>query len=199
MKVGLLCEESGIVRDEFAKRGHDAWSCDILPRPGKHIRGDCLAQDWTGFDLLICFPPCTYLCRSGQRWLHNPDGSRNERRWRQMQEAIAFFLGCLDLASKFDCRVGAENPRMHCHAAARIGKSNQWFQPWHFGHGEVKETHLWLRGLPPLRPTNIVNGREAKVHLASPGHHRARIRSATYRGVAGAMAEQWGSLQPVPA
>lgn len=194
MRVGVLCEESGIVRDEFAKRGHDAWSCDILPRRGKHIRGDALAQDWTGFDLLICFPPCTYLCRSGQRWLTCADGSRNERRWRQLEAAIRFFLGCLDLAEKFGCRVGAENPRMHCHAAARIGPSTQKFQPWQFGHGEVKETHLWLRGLPPLVPTEIVSGREAKVHMATPGPDRQRLRSATYPGVARGMADQWGGI-----
>jgi hypothetical protein len=194
VKVGVLCEESGVVRDEFARLGHDAWSCDILPRGGKHIRGDCLAQDWSGFGLLICFPPCTYLCRSGQRWLTLPNGETNKRRWRQMQDALGFFMACLDLGSKYRCRVGAENPRMHCHAAVRIGPSTQKIQPWQFGHGEVKETHLWLRGLPPLVPTNIVEGREARVHLESPGPLRARRRSRTYIGIAKAMAEQWGAL-----
>lgn len=189
-----VCEESGIVRDEFEKAGWDAWSCDILPRPGKHIRGDALSQDWSGFDLLICFPPCTFLCRSGQRWLKYSDGSRNENRWQRMMDGVTFFHGLLDLSSKYRCRVGVENPRMHGHAAALIGKSNQHFQPWQFGHGEVKETHLWLRGLPPLKPTDIVPGREAKIHRMARGPNRQRLRSRTYIGVARAMAQQWSNL-----
>lgn len=197
MKMCAVFEESTVVRDEFDRLGWDAWSCDILPRPGKHIRGDALIQDWSGFDLLICFPPCTYLCRSGVRWLTNPDGSRNERRWANMLDGVSVFLECLGFAARYGCDVGAENPRMHHHAAALVGKSTQAIQPWQYGHGEVKETHLWLRGLPPLTPTNIVPGREAKVHRMARGPNRQRLRSKTYPGIARAMAEQWGG--PVPA
>lgn len=186
-KVGIICEESLVVRREFERRGWDAWSCDILPRPGQHLRGDARDFYWEGFDLLICFPPCTYLCRSGQRWLKD-----NPKRWAKMQDAIAFFGWCLSLVT-LGPRVGVENPMMHCHASARVGPSTQKIQPWQFGHGEVKETHLWLRGLPPLVPTNIVGGREAVVHNASPGPRRARLRSRTYPGIARAMADQWGS------
>lgn len=183
MKMCAVCEESLVVRKAFAARGWDAWSCDLLPRPGQHLRGDARNFDWSGFDLLICFPPCTYLCRSGQRWLKD-----NARRWRLMEAAAAFVAWLLSLP----CRaIALENPRMHCHAVAVVGPSSQKLQPWMFGHGEVKETHLWLRGVPPLKPTNVVMGRESRVHHESPGPMRARRRSRTFPGIAEAMATQW--------
>jgi hypothetical protein len=183
VKVGIICEESGTVRDEFARLGHDAWSCDILPRPGKHITGDARAQDWRGFDLLICHPPCTYLCNSGVRWLHERPG-----RWDRMREAADFFQWCLSLVDIVP-GVGVENPIPHRHAG--LPPYDQIIQPWQFGHGETKATCLWLRGLPPLEPTKIVSGREGRVWKCSPGPNRSRIRSQTYPGIARAMAEQW--------
>ena len=186
LKVGILCEFSGIVRDAFRALGHDAISCDLLPTesPGPHIQGDCLAQDWRGFDLLICHPPCTRLCNSGVRWLHERD------LWREMREAAQFFRQCLDLPAP---QVACENPIMHKYAREIVGRGpDQIIQPWQFGHGETKATGLWLRGLPRLKPTNIVPGREAKVHTASPGPNRWKLRSLTYPGIARAMAEQWG-------
>jgi hypothetical protein len=187
MRVLVGCEESGVVRDAFARRGHDAWSCDILPRAGKHIRGDIRDQDLTSFDLFICFPPCTYLCRSGQRWLKHRDGTWNKSRCEKMQAACNFFTWCLKLGP----RVAVENPLMHCHARKWIDKPTQIIQPWMFGHGETKATGLWLRGLPLLKPTKIVEGREGRVHKESPGPLRARNRSRTLVGVAEAMSDQW--------
>lgn len=183
MKVGVLCEESGVVRDAFAARGHDAWSCDILPRPGKHLRGDCLSFDWSGFDLLVCFPPCTHLAVSGARHFSR------KRRLGLQQAAVAFVLALWALPVA--C-LAIENP---------VGVlSSLWIpptqiiHPWQHGHGETKATCLWLRGLPPLEPTNIVEGRHPRVWLEPPGPKRARNRSKTYAVIAAAMAEQWGAL-----
>ena len=187
-RFGILCEFSGTVRDAFTRAGHYAVSCDLLDTesPGPHIKGDCLAQDWSGFDGLICFPPCTRLCNSGVRWLHE----RNL--WAEMEEAAAFFLACLELGNIYRIPVGCENPVMHKHARKIIGRWTQTVQPWQFGHGETKRTCLWLRGFPPLKPTNIVSGRVARVHGESPGDDRWKRRSMTYPGIAAAMAEQWG-------
>lgn len=192
MRVAILCEFSGIVRDAFIRRGHDAISCDLLPTeaPGPHIQGDCLARDWSSYDLLICHPPCTYLCNSGVRWLWNRDGTKNDSRWRSMQDAIGLFGRCLVSGP----RVACENPIMHCHARVRLGKPDQTVQPWQFGHPETKATCLWLRGLPRLVPTNVVAGRTARIHRMAPGPMRSHLRSITYRGIADAMAEQWGGL-----
>ncbi len=196
MKVGVLCEESGVVRDAFAERGHDAWSCDILPRPGKHICGDCLAQDWSGFDLLICFPPCTYLCSSG---LHRNKG--NPKRQAKSAEAEAFVLRLWELPVN---KIGIENPIGRLTRV--LGAPSQIIQPFMFGHDASKATCLWLRGLPKLIGTEEVapryvnglprwaNQTNSGQNREPPGPMRARRRSKTYPGIAAAMAEQWGNL-----
>lgn len=187
MRVGILCEFSGVVRDAFLALGHDAVSCDIIPgdSPGPHIIGDCLAQDWSGYDLLICHPPCTRLCNSGVRWLHERD------LWVDMRKSANFFKECLSLGVRCVC----ENPIMHRYAVDIVGRrQDQIIQPWQFGHGETKATGFWLRGVPPLEPTDIVDGREQRVHRLSPGKNRSKLRSTTYQGIADAMAEQWGKL-----
>ena len=188
MKVGILGEFSGTVRDAFIARGHDAISCDLLDtdKPGPHIKGDCLQQDWSLFDLLICHPPCTRLCNSGVRWLNERD------LWQDMREAAMFFKACLALGP----RCGCENPVMHRYAIEIIGcKQTQSVQPWQFGDGYTKRTCLWLRNLPPLKSTNIVSGRIAQCHNESPGPDRWKRRSITYPGIAAAMADQWGSIK----
>lgn len=191
MKVLIACEFSGIVRDAFIARGHDAVSCDLLPteRPGPHIQGDVLEILDQGWDMILAFPPCTYLCNSGVRWLYNPDGSRNEARWAKMIQGALFFKRILDA----DCeKIVAENPIMHKYAVEIIGcKQDQIIQPWQFGHGETKATCLRIKGLPLLEPTNIVDGREARIHRMPPSKDRGRLRSITYQGIANAMAAQW--------
>ena len=135
MRVGVLCEFSGVVRDAFLRRGHDAVSCDILPTdsPGPHIQGDCFEQDWSGFDLLICHPPCTYLCNSGVVWLH-----KDPSRWEKMRQGAAFFKRMLELPVH---RIAVENPIMHKYAVELIGRRQDGvIQPWMFGHGECKAT-----------------------------------------------------------
>jgi hypothetical protein len=198
MRVLIACEFSGVVREAFRRRGHDAWSADLLPATDGskfHFEGD--ATDLLGggivctthsnpfhWDLLIAHPPCTRLCNSGVRWLHERD------LWDDMREACALFKAFLDAPIP---RVAIENPVMHRHAREIIGRGPDFtVQPWQFGHGEVKRTCFWTKGLPPLRPTHIVDGREARVHKMSPGPDRWAKRSITYTGIAEAMAEQWG-------
>lgn len=201
MKVGVLCEESGTVRNEFIKLGHDAVSCDILPRPGPHLRGDCLSFDWSGYDLLVCFPPCTHLCSSGA-------GHMAKKRADGRQAKAVQFVK--DLSALPVERIAIENPVGVLSTLWR--KPDQIVQPFHFGHAETKTTCLWLKGLPPLEHTNIVepdymrkpNGdyyldakgkRYSRVHfLSGRSPDRARIRSKTYTGIARAMASQWGGL-----
>ena len=186
MRVLVACEFSGIVRNAFLSHGHDAVSCDLLPTesPGPHIQGDArplLREQW---DLVIAHPPCTRLCNSGVRWLHE----RNL--WNELDEATGFFLDCLNANTN---RVAVENPVMHRHARQRIGRGHDFtVQPWQFGHGETKRTCFWVRGLEPLRPTNLVDGRVPRVHLSPPSPDRWKHRSTTYRGIADAMAAQWG-------
>lgn len=203
MKVLIACEFSGIVRDAFIARGHDAWSCDLLPteRPGPHLQCDVLTvldQDW---NLIIAHPECRYLNHAGVRWLYrggkrwNEDGTENPRdlkRWTAMEQAVRFFKAM----EASNCpRVATENSEMHPYALALVGrKADQVIQPWQFGHGETKATHLWLKGLPPLIPTDIVDGRQPRVHYESPGPERWKNRSRTMQGIADAMADQWGSL-----
>jgi hypothetical protein len=184
MNVLVACEFSGIVRDAFTAKGHYAVSCDLLPTesPGNHYQGNVLPYLNCGWDMIIAHPPCTYLCSSGARWNH----TRPER-IRQQNEAIAFFNAFL----LTDCpRVAIENPIgiMSNH----YRKPDQIIQPWMFGHGETKATCLWLKGLPKLKPTNIVKGRVPRVHYESPGKERWKNRSRTYQGIADAMADQWG-------
>ena len=204
MRVLIICEMSGVVRRAFRARGHDAWSCDLLPAMDDsefHIQGDglqVLQQDW---DLLIAHPPCTYLTNAGVRHLHDHTATRNgvktfvhgEARWEAMYEAARFFNIIKESAIEKIC---IENPIPHRYARGIIGKYDQIIQPWQFGHGEVKATCLWLKNLPPLMPTKIVDGRYARCHLQSPGIKngltRAQRRSITYTGIAEAMASQWG-------
>lgn len=193
MRVLVACEFSGVVRDAFRKRGHNAWSCDILPteKPGPHIQEDALKVIDGGWDMIIAHPPCTYLANSGVRWLYGGKGSqRDPARWQKMEESAQFIA--MILAAKTP-RIAIENPIMHRYGVEIIGrKHDQLIQPWQFGHGETKATCLWLKRLPPLRPTNIVDGRAPRVHHASPGPDRWKDRSRTYQGIADAMAEQWG-------
>jgi site-specific DNA-cytosine methylase len=182
MRVLVACEFSGIVRDAFAARGHDAWSCDLLSteRPGQHIQGDVMKTMWRGWDMMIAFPPCTHLCVSGARWFKDKE--------KEQVEALEFVR--LLLAAPIE-RIALENPVGVI--STRIRKPDQTVQPWQFGHGEVKRTCLWLKNLPNLVPTNVVEGREARVHRMAPGENRWRERSRTFPGIAAAMAEQWGS------
>lgn len=188
MRVLVACEYSGVVREAFRARGHEAWSCDLLPADDGnqyHHQGDALpllCEDW---DLLIAHPPCTRLCNSGVRWLHERD------LWDDMREGANLFLDFLNAPIP---RIAVENPVMHKHAREIIGRGPDFtIQPWQFGHGEVKRTCFWTKGLPPLQPTNIVEGRAPRVHHASPGKDRWKERSTTLPGIAAAMAEQWGS------
>ena len=188
----IACEESQIVLEQFLHKGHDALSCDI-DYPGAkglpHYQGDVMNIINDGWDMIIAHPPCTYLCNSGVRWLYNRDGSKNTDRWVKMEQAALFFKKFLDT----DCKkVVAENPIMHKYAVQIIGrKYDQLIHPWQFGHGETKATGLHLEGLPPLESTNIVEGREARIHKMPPGKDRARLRSTTYPGIAEAFASQW--------
>ena len=189
MKVLIGCEVSAKVRDAFRARGHDAWSCDLSPTDGDprfHFQQDVReVAYWARWDLGIFHPPCTRLTLSGVRWLHE----RNL--WADLQEAAALFNACMSAPIP---RIAVENPIQHGHAAALIGVPwTQIVQPWQYGHPETKATCLWLKALPPLRPTKIVAGREARIHRMSPSADRAKLRSEMYDGLAEAMADQWGS------
>jgi hypothetical protein len=196
MKILVACEFSGTVRDAFIRAGHDAMSCDLLPTeaPGPHHQGDVFDVIDDGWDLMVAHPPCTFLTNSGVRWLHTePD------RWQDLIDGAVFFRRLLEAPIP---RVAVENPIMHKYAAAIIGRrQTQIVQPWMFGHTEQKATGLWLRGLPPLIATEDVKavmlalpyGERAKVHHASPGPDRWKLRSVTYAGIAAAMATQWGT------
>lgn len=197
LRVLVACEFSGTVRRAFAALGHDAWSCDLLPaddRSNRHIVGDARDLLNDGWDLLmVAHPPCTRLCNSGVRWLSVPPPGRTAADlWAELDEGAALFGAFWN--APID-RIAIENPVMHRHAKARIpnyAEPAQSVQPWQFGHGETKRTCLWLKNLPPLMPTNIVDGREPRVHRMSPGPDRRRERSRFFPGIASAMAEQWG-------
>lgn len=223
MRVGILCEFSGTVRDAFIRRGHDAWSCDLLETDasGPHIVGDCLEYDWSGFDLLICHPPCTYLAVSGIHW-----NKRVAGRAERTEEALKFVRALMDLPVP---RIAVENPISII--SSRIRKPDQIIQPWQFGHDASKSTCLWLKGLPKLVPTGEIPAMYAcacggprfdqalgkhgcpkcggGTHTAKlvwanqtpsgqnklgPSEDRWKLRSLTYQGIADAMAEQWGNL-----
>lgn len=186
LRVIVGCESSGKVRRAFRRRGFDAWSCDLQDADDgdpHHIKGD-LRSVGGRWDLAILHPPCTRLTNSGVRWL----AERNL--WGELDEAAEFFRFCLD----FDAdSVAVENPIQHKHARQRIGVDYaQIIHPWQFGHGETKATCLWLKNLPKLVPTDVVNGREARIHRLPPSADRWKIRSETYDGIAEAMAQQWG-------
>jgi len=184
MKVAVICEFSGVVRDAFIKQSHDAISFDILPTEseGPHLQGDILDlpfNSWKEFDLAICHPPCTHLAVSGARWF--------KEKSKEQEEALNFVKYLMLLPVPKIC---IENPVSII--SGRIRKPDQCIQPWQFGHGETKKTCLWLKNLPKLKPTDIVDGRDNRVHKCSPGPERWRERSRFYPGIAEAMATQWG-------
>jgi hypothetical protein len=187
MKVLVACEYSGRVRDAFIALGHEAMSCDLLPTdsPGPHYQGDVFDIIDQGWDLMIAHPPCTYLCNSGVSWLH-----RQEGRWDKMREGAEFFKKLMEVDIP---QIAIENPIMHKYAVEIIGRrQDQLVQPWQFGHGETKATCFWLKNLEPLTPTDIVDGREQRLHKLPPSKDRWKLRSTTYQGIADAMATQWG-------
>ena len=196
MKVLVACEYSGRVRDAFARRGHDAISCDLLPSEadGNHIQGDVLdVIQSQHFDLMIAHPPCTYFTNSGVRWLHE-----DESRWPRLDEAARFFNALLDAPIEQIC---VENPVPHKYAIERIKgrKYTQLIQPWQFGHKERKATCLWLKNLPSLQPTSNLRkemmelpyAQRNRLYWLSPSKDRWKERSRTFLGIADAMADQW--------
>jgi len=194
MKILIACEYSGRVRDAFIRGGHEAMSCDLLPTdaPGPHYQGDVFDIINDGWDLMVAHPPCTYLTNSGVCWLH-----KNSSRWALLDEGAAFFKALMDAPIPRKC---LENPIQHKYARERIGrKQNQVIQPWMFGHTEQKATCLWLEGLPLLQPTNNVKeqmmalpkNERQRLHYLPPSPDRWKLRSATYQGIADAMAAQW--------
>lgn len=182
MRVLVACEFSGVVRDAFVGRGHDAMSCDLLPTevPGPHYEGDVLDVLDQGWDLMVAHPPCTHLAVSGARWFKDKQ--------EEQREALEFVRVLLDAPIP---RIALENPVSII--SSRIRKPDQIIQPWQFGHGETKATCLWLKGLPTLQPTDVVDGREPRVHKMPPSPDRWRERSRTFTGIAAAMADQWGN------
>ena len=181
MRVLVACEFSGIVRDAFKERGHDAWSCDLLPTEfaGQHIQGDVLKYLGQSWDLMVCHPPCTRLCSSGARWWKGKE--------YEQANAINFVLWLMNAPIE---KIALENPIGVL--STRFRKPDQIIQPWMFGHPETKATCLWLKNLPKLVPTNIVEGRDNRVHREPPGPDRWKDRSRTLPGLAKAMADQWG-------
>lgn len=195
MRVLIACESSGVVREAFRSRGHDAWSCDLLPAEDGsrfHIRGDALAVAQEGhWDLMVAHPPCTYLAASGLHWNH-----RREGRQAQTEAALEFVQKLMDAPIP---RIAIENP-VGC-ISTRIRKASQYIQPWQFGHPESKKTGLWLKGLPLLEATHVLatpesgrweNQTPSGQNKLGPSPERWKERSRTYEGIAEAMADQWG-------
>lgn len=185
MRVLVACEYSGRVRDAFTAMGHYAMSCDLLDTEshGPHYKGDVFDIINAGWDLMVCHPPCTHLAVSGARHFAAKQASGVQ------QQSLDFVKRLLDAPIK---RIALENPISII--SSRIKKPDQIIQPWQFGHGETKATCLWLKNLPKLKPTNIVDGRDPKVHHMPPSPDRWKNRSRTYQGIADAMAAQWGVL-----
>jgi site-specific DNA-cytosine methylase len=184
MRVLIACEYSGTVRDAFTARGHYAMSCDLLPTesPGPHYQGDVFDILGDGWDMMIAHPPCTHLASSGARWF------KEKREDGRQAEGIAFFM----IISEAEIpKIAIENPIGIMSSEWR--KPDQIIQPWQYGHGETKATCLWLKNLPQLTPSEIVPGREARIWRLPPSPERWKIRSATFPGIARAMAEQWGN------
>jgi site-specific DNA-cytosine methylase len=180
MRVLIACEFSGIVREAFRARGHDTWSCDLLPSeiPGHHLQQSVRLVIYEDWDLMIAHPPCTHLAVSGARWF------KDKR--KEQADALEFVRFLLDAPIQ---KIALENPVSVI--SSKIRKPDQIIQPWQFGHGETKATCLWIKGLPKLVPTNVVDGRAHRVHRMPPGPDRWRERSRTFRGIAEAMASQW--------
>lgn len=183
MRVLVACEYSGMVRDAFLAKGHEAMSCDLLPTDveGPHYTGDVFDVIDYPWDMMIAFPPCTHLSVSGARWHYG-------KRMTGLQQYGASFV--MKLAKADIPKIAIENPVSVLSSIWR--KPDQVIQPWQYGHGETKATCLWLKGLPLLTPTNVVEGREARVHKLPPSEDRWKLRSATFPGIAQAMADQWG-------
>jgi len=195
VKVLVACEYSGVVRDAFRAKGHDAISCDLLPTDadGPHLQCSVFDILHDGWDMLIAHPPCTYLTNSGVRWLHE-----RPERWQQMSQGAEFFRSLWNAPIP---KIAVENPIMHKYARKIIGdKYAQIVQPWMFGHAESKATCLWLKGLPSLIETDNVKEQWRKLpkkqaqrlHMLPPSPDRWKLRSQTYAGIANAMSEQWG-------
>lgn len=185
MKVLIACEFSQVVTKAFRNRGHEAYSCDVLPTEGNpewHIQDDVLNHLDEGWNILIGFPPCPRRCNSSVRWLKD-----NPSRMEQLKADDIFFYKLWNAPVKKIC---LENPISHRYTS--VPKYSQIIQPWQFGHGETKATCLWLKGLPKLKPTNIVDGRVPRVHHEPPSPDRWKNRSRTYPGIAEAFAAQWG-------
>jgi site-specific DNA-cytosine methylase len=182
MRVLVACEYSGIVRDAFIARGHDAMSCDLLDteRPGPHYTGDMFKLDLSQYDLIIAHPPCTYMSVSGNRYY---------ARTPQRQQSADFIAAIWAIPCESLC---IENPVGQINAYLPYMPKPQYIQPWQFGHGETKRTGLWKRGLPDLIPTNIVSGRDQRIWKMPPSPDRGKERARTYQGIADAMADQWG-------
>jgi len=180
MRVLVACEYSGAVRDAFAKQGHYAMSCDLLPseKPGLHYQGDVFDIINEGWDLMVAHPPCTHLAVSGARWFKD--------KVEEQKEALDFVSRLLNADIP---KIALENPISII--SSKIRKPDQIIQPWMFGHGETKATCLWLKNLPKLEPTNIVEGREQRVHKMPPSPDRWKERSRTFSGIAEAMSTQW--------
>ena len=187
MKVLIGCEFSGTVRSAFRNKGHDAWSCDLLPAEDQseyHIQDDVLNIINDKWDMAVFHPPCTHLAVSGARWFRNKQ--------KEQQEALNFVQMLMDAPIPI---IAVENPISII--STRIRKPDQIIQPWQFGHGETKATCLWLKNLPCLKPTKIVEGRKPKCHHTPPSKDRWRIRSKTYQGIAEAMSEQWSNVNAI--
>ena len=185
MRVIVGCEFSQVVTRAFRDKGHEAYSCDLLPTEGNpawHFQEDILELlKRERFDLAIFHPPCTHLAVSGARWFKDKKA--------EQEEALSFVEALLCAPIE---HIALENPVSII--SSRIRKPDQIIQPWQFGHGETKATCLWLKGLPKLEPTNIVEGRENRIHRMPPSPERWKNRSRTYQGIAEAMAEQWGEV-----
>jgi hypothetical protein len=192
MKILVACEFSQVVTKAFRDKGHEAYSCDIIPESGynykwhnicdvKDILNGIIDDDGNEFawDMMIAFPPCTHLCVSGARWFKYKE--------KEQEKAVDFFM---KLYTASIPKIAIENPIGIM--STRFRKPDQIIQPWMFGHGETKATCLWLKNLPLLKPTNIVEGRETRIHKMPPSKDRGKLRSITYKGIAEAMAEQWG-------
>lgn len=213
MKILIACEESQTITKAFRKKGHEAYSCDLQAESGGHpewhIKGDALKEAYSGkYDLMIAHPPCTYLAVSGARWMYNKDGSRNEERWNNQLEALEFVQKLMD--APID-KIAIENPVSVI--SSQIRKPDQIIQPYHFGDKATKTTCLWLKGLPLLTHTNVVGKgefvewvdkkgkkkRQGKWYMdilskAKTKAERQKLRSKTFKGIANAIVDQWGSV-----
>ena len=185
MKILIACEYIGKLRDRFIDQGHEVWSCDLLEGEGKHIDRHIVDDyrsilKWFKPDMLCGIPPCTFICVSGNSHYANT---------QKRLDGIAFFK---EMWEQDIPKICLENPVSV--VSTKVAKATQWVQPWQYGHGETKKTGLWLKGLPKLKPTNIVEGRSNRIHFMSPSPLRSKKRSETYDGIADAMVNQWTNL-----